>query len=72
MLTESKTITPCINMITYHDGGVLTRESEGFQGHCPGVHTNDFIEINIKLGMSCQSRKLISLNFPQHCYNKNK
>lgn len=31
--------------------GVLTRESEGFQGHCPGGHTNDFTEINIKLGV---------------------
>lgn len=32
-------------------GGLLTRKSEGFQGHCPRGHTNDFIEINIKLGV---------------------
>lgn len=51
MLTEIKTISQCINMITYHDGGLLTRMSEGFQGHCPRGHTNDFIEINIKLGV---------------------
>ena len=58
MLTETETITQCINMRTYHDAGVLTGASEGFQGCGPrggggggGSHTNDFTEINIKLGV---------------------
>lgn len=51
MLTQIKTISQCINMIAYGDEGLLTGKSEGFRGHCPTDHTNDFTEINIKLGV---------------------
>lgn len=49
MLTEIITITWCINMITYHDGGFRQEGRRGFRDIVLEVILNDFIEININL-----------------------